>query len=307
MIPATWGYSSGKRGRMKLFKGYEEIVEKNKDLGPLTTFRLGGPADYFAGPQTEEQLSGILQCVAKTDLPIRVLGNGSNVLVSDKGVRGVVIQLDPKGFGHLSVTEDLVRAGASLSLSKLVRGAARAHLTGLEPLIGIPGWVGGAVRMNAGGKFGDIGQMVERVKVMDTRGQTFYRERDDLAFGYRTSNISARFILEAEFRLSEDDERRIAKFMKAVWISKKNSQPMANRSAGCIFKNPRGLSAGALIDQAGLKGAKVGGASVSRKHANYIVAGKEATAKDVSDLIETIRTKVQERSETFLELELEIW
>ncbi|NIA22463.1 MAG: UDP-N-acetylmuramate dehydrogenase [Anaerolineaceae bacterium] len=276
---------------MKLFKGYEEIVEKNKELGPLTTFRLGGPAEYFARPQTEEQLKGLLERVAETDLPIRVLGNGSNVLVSDQGVRGVVIQLDPKGFGGLSITEDLIRAGASLGLSKLVRGAVRAHLAGLEPLIGIPGWVGGAVRMNAGGKFGDISQVVERVKVMDSRGQTFYRERDGLAFGYRTSNISARFILEAEFRLGEDDERRITRFMKEVWISKKNSQPVANRSAGCIFKNPRGLSAGALIDQAGLKGARVGGASVSRKHANYIVANKEATAKDVRDLIELVRAE----------------
>ncbi|MBN2584739.1 MAG: UDP-N-acetylmuramate dehydrogenase [Planctomycetes bacterium] len=292
---------------MKLFKGFEEIVEKDKPLAPLTTFRLGGPADYFVVPQNEEQLRGVLERVAQTDLPIRVLGNGSNVLVSDEGVRGVVVQLSSKGFGGFSVTEDLVRAGASLSLAALVRGAAEAHLTGLEPLVGIPGWVGGAVRMNAGGKFGDIGQVTERVKVMDTKGQVFYRERDDLAFGYRTSNISARFVIEAEFRLTEDNERRISHFMKEVWITKKNSQPMANRSAGCVFKNPRGLSAGALIDQVGMKGAKVGGASVSRKHANYIVAGKDCTAADVRELIELIRKKVHERTETFLELELETW
>ncbi|HOI54029.1 MAG TPA: UDP-N-acetylmuramate dehydrogenase [Phycisphaerae bacterium] len=292
---------------MKLFKGFEEIVEKDKPLASLTTFRLGGPADYFIVPQNEDQLRGVLERAAQTDLPIRVLGNGSNVLVSDEGVRGVVIQLSPKGFGGLSVTEALVRAGASLSLAGLVRGAAEAHLSGLEPLVGIPGWVGGAVRMNAGGKFGDIGQVVERVKVMDTKGQSFYRERDDLAFGYRTSNISARFVLEAELRLTADSERRISHLMKEVWITKKNSQPMANRSAGCVFKNPRGLSAGALIDQVGLKGTRVGGASVSRKHANYIVAGKECTAKDVRDLIELVRKKVHERTETFLELELEVW
>jgi UDP-N-acetylmuramate dehydrogenase len=292
---------------MKLFKGFEEIVEKDKPLAPMTTFRMGGPADYLVTPRNEEQLRGVLERVAQTDLPIRVLGNGSNVLIADEGVRAVVVQLCPKGFGGLTVTEDLVRAGASLSLASLVRGAAQALLTGLEPLVGIPGWVGGAVRMNAGGKFGDIGQVVERVKVMDTKGQTFYRERDDLAFGYRTSNISARFILEAELRLTPDTERRISHFMKEVWITKKNSQPMANRSAGCVFKNPRGLSAGALIDQAGLKGAKVGGASVSRKHANYIVAAKDCTAKDVRDLIDLVRRTVHERTETYLELELEVW
>jgi UDP-N-acetylmuramate dehydrogenase len=218
-----------------------------------------------------------------------------------------VIQLDPKGFGGFTVEEDLVRAGASLGLSQLVRQAAESHLSGVEALVGIPGWVGGAVKMNAGGAFGDIGQVTERVKVMDAHGQTLYRERDDLAFGYRTSNISAKFVVEVELRLAEDDEKRIAKLMKEIWFAKKNSQPMANRSAGCVFKNPRGLSAGAQIDQAGLKGTKIGGAVVSRKHANYIIATGDATAKDVRDLIDLIRAKVHERTETYLELELEIW
>lgn len=292
---------------MKRFKGFEEIVEKDKPLKPLTTFKIGGPAALFITPRTEDELQGVVACCAKAELPIRVLGNGSNVLVPDEGVAGAVIRLDPKGFGGFSVEENLVRAGASLSLSKLVRDAARAHLSGLECLVGIPGWVGGAVRMNAGGAFGDIGQTVERVKVMDTHGQLFYREKDDLAFGYRRSNISARFILEVELRLMEDDERRIAKMMKEVFFHKKNTQPVAHRSAGCIFRNPRGMSAGALIDQAGLKGTKIGGAFVSRKHANYILAGDDTTAKDVRDLIDLIRAKVRERNDITLELEVEIW
>ena len=292
---------------MRRFFGFEEIVERDKLLAPLTTFKIGGPAEFFITPRTEDELRGVVECCAKAELPVHVLGNGSNVLVPDEGVRGAVIQLDPKGFGGFQVEEDLVRAGASLVLSKLVREAARAHLSGLEPLVGIPGWLGGAVKMNAGGAFGDIGQVVERVKVMDTRGQVFTRDRDDLAFGYRSSNISARFILEAEMRLMADDEKRIARQMKEIWFHKKNSQPMANRSAGCVFKNPRGMSAGALIDQAGLKGAKVGGAFVSRKHANYVLAGDGATASDVRKLIDLIRKTVHERNDIYLELEIEIW
>jgi len=292
---------------MKRFSGFEEIVERDKLLRPLTTFKLGGPAEFFIRPRNEEELRGVLEVCAKAELPIHVLGNGSNVLVPDEGVRGAVIQLDPKGFGGFEVEEDLVRVGASLSLSKLVREAARAHLSGLEALVGIPGWVGGAIKMNAGGAFGDIGQTIERVKVMDTRGQVFTRERDDLAFGYRSSNINARFILEAEMRLMSDDEKRIARQMKEIWFHKKNSQPMANRSAGCVFKNPRGMSAGALIDQAGLKGAKVGGASVSRKHANYVLAGEGCTAADVRALVDLIRKTVHERNDIYLELEIEIW
>lgn len=292
---------------MKRFKGFEDIVEAEAPLGPLTTFRIGGPAEFLIRPRSEDELSGVLQRCNDAEMPVRVLGNGSNVLVPDEGVRGAVIQLDPKGFGGFVVEEELVRAGASLGLSKMVREAARERLSGIESLIGIPGWVGGAVRMNAGGAFGDIGQTIERVRVMDTHGQQFYREKDDLAFGYRTSNISARFILEVELRLMADDEKRIARKMKEVWFHKKNTQPMATRSAGCIFKNPRGVSAGAIIDQTGLKGEKVGGATVSRKHANYIVGGDGATAKDVRQLIDLVRARVHERTDIYLELEIEIW
>jgi UDP-N-acetylmuramate dehydrogenase len=292
---------------MKRFQGFEEIVTANQLLAPLTTFKLGGPAEYLVRPHTEEELKGVLLRCAEEEVPVFVLGAGSNVLVPDEGVKGAVIQLEATGFGALAIEENLVRVGAALPLAKLVHGAAEARLSGLEALVGIPGWVGGAVRMNAGGTFGDIGQVVERVRVMSARGEIFFREKDDLAFGYRTSNINARFILEAELHLLADDEDRILKRMKEVWFHKKNTQPVANRSAGCVFKNPRGMAAGALIDQAGLKGTKIGGAFVSRKHANYIVAGDKCTTQDVRDLIELVRTKVHERFDVYLELEIEVW
>jgi len=294
---------------MTTFKGLEDIVRKDFPLGSMTTFGVGGKARYFVRPRTEDELRETVERCAKKGLSIYAIGRGSNVLVRDEGVKGAVIQLDPKGFGRIGVEEDLLRAGAAAPLSKVVAEAARHSLSGIECLVGIPGSVGGGVRMNAGGAYGDIGQTVERVKVMDAHGETFHREREDLAFGYRTSNVSARFILEAELRLLADSVPAINKRMKTIWIAKKNSQPMSAATAGCAFKNPRGLAAGLLIDQAGMKGTAVGGAAVSRKHANYIVVKdrKKTKAADVLALIELVRKAVKDRFDVYLELELEVW
>jgi len=294
---------------MTTFKGLDDIVRKDFPLGPMTTFGVGGKARYFVRPRTEDELRETVERCAKKGLSIYTIGRGSNVLVRDEGVKGAVIQLDPKGFGRIGVEEDLLRAGAAAPLAKVVAEAARHSLSGVECLVGIPGSVGGGVRMNAGGAYGDIGQTVERVKVMDAHGETFHREREDLAFGYRTSNVSARFILEAELRLLADSVSAINKRMKKIWIAKKNSQPMSAATAGCAFKNPRGLAAGLLIDQAGLKGTAVGGAAVSRKHANYIVVKdrKKTKAADVLAVIELVRKAVKDRFDVYLELEIEIW
>ena len=161
--------------------------------------------------------------------------------------------------------------------------------------------------MNAGGKFGDIGALVSRVTVLDTSGQLFERTRDDLVFEYRQTNISAKFILDATLELEEDDPERIQEKTKMIWMYKRNTQPLNSKNAGCIFKNPRGLSAGALIDQAGLKGLRIGGAEISTKHANFIVAHEGAKAEDVHKLIKIIREKVYEKNEILLESEVQIW
>ena len=296
---------------MSVFKGLEEIVQCDFPLGKATTIGVGGNAEHFARPRTEEELREVLVRAEKAGIAVRTLGRGSNLLVSDQGVAGVVVQLDQAGFGRISVEEDLLRAGAAVPLAKVVAEAARNGLAGVECLVGIPGSVGGAIRMNAGGAHGDIGQTIERIKVMDAHGQVFIREREDLFFGYRTSNVTARFIMEAELRLMPDSPRAITAHMKRIWIAKKNSQPMSAASAGCVFKNPRGLSAGMMIDQCGLKGTAVGGAVVSRKHANYIVIKDKdrdtAKAADILALIELIRNAVKERFGVSLELEIEIW
>ena len=292
---------------MTIFKGLEAIVQEGFPLGSMTTFGIGGSAEYFLRPRTEDELRCVIARCEKKKLDLRAIGRGSNILVRDEGVQGAVVQLDPEGFGRMGVEEDLLRAGAATPLPKLVAEAARRGLSGVECLVGIPGTVGGAVRMNAGGTHGDIGQTVERIMVMDSHGEIFYRERDDLAFGYRTSNVSARFVLEVEFRLMSDSVKAIGNRVKTIWIAKKNSQPLSAATAGCVFKNPRGLAAGALIDQAGLKGAAVGGATVSRKHANYIVVKEGAKAADVLALVEQVRKAVKERFDVYLEMEIEVW
>jgi len=294
---------------MTVFKEFDDIVQADFPLGAMTTFGVGGTCEYLLRPRSEEELQGVLERCDAEGLDVRAIGRGSNILVRDEGVPGAVVQLDDKSFGDIAITEDLLRAGAGARLRDVVAEAARRGLSGVECLVGIPGTVGGGVRMNAGGAYGDIGQTVERVKVMDARGEAFHRHRDDLAFGYRSSNVSARFVLEAELRLLPDEPAAIRKRMKTIWMAKKNSQPMSASTAGCAFKNPRGLAAGLLIDQAGLKGTSVGGAVVSHKHANYIVVKDKAgtTAADVLALIDEVRKAVKDRFDVYLELEIEIW
>jgi UDP-N-acetylmuramate dehydrogenase len=192
-------------------------------------------------------------------------------------------------------------------MQKLVLRTCRQGLAGIECLAGIPGTLGGGVRMNAGGKFGDIGALVTTVQVMDAEGTVFDRTKDDLVFDYRSTNIMAPFILGATLELEEDDPERIMHKTKEIWMFKRNSQPLNTKNCGCIFKNPRGLSAGALIDQAGLKGMRVGGAEVSDKHANFIIAHPGCPADDVMKLVKLIREKVYEKNEIHLESEVQIW
>ncbi|MCC5828092.1 MAG: UDP-N-acetylmuramate dehydrogenase [Phycisphaeraceae bacterium] len=289
----------------------------NVPLGPLTWYGVGGAAEVLARPSSLQQLSQLCARAKAENIPIHVLGEGANLLVADDGVSGIVIKLDSPAFLAVRYEGNRVFAGAGADLRKLVVETARRGLAGLDCLAGIPATVGGAIRMNAGGTFGSIGQCIRRIQVMDAAGQVYYRDRDDLVFGYRTTNIVARFILEAEFELQVDDPEEIRKRVKKVYFLKKNSQPLEGRSAGCAFKNleslPEGvdpstpLSAGKLIDMAGLKGFAIGGASVSNQHANFIVAEEGAKAADVLAVIEHIESEVARRFGVNLEREVEVW
>ncbi len=274
---------------MKLFAGLEEIIKRDEPLAPHTWLNIGGPATYFAQPRTVEELATLVRRCRENEIPMHVLGHGANLLVDDAGVKGAVVRLGSGEFSKVAIAAGRVKASAGADMSRLVLRCVREGLSGLEALTGVPGSVGGCVKMNAGGAFGDVGSAVESVEVMTTDGEVFTRFRDDLAFGYRTTNIAAKFILSADFCMEEDDPHRILKQVKQIWIYKKNTQPLGRRNAGCVFKNPRGMSAGALIDRAGLKGKSVGGACVSQKHANFILAETGTKASDVLKLINVIR------------------
>src|SRR6266550_4589281 len=289
------------------FSGLEDILSENEPLAPHTWYKIGGPARYYLRPRNVEELQEASRRCVENDIPIYVLGLGANLLVADFGVDGAVFRLDQEHWRRVRFDGPRVDVGAGVDMQKLVLRTVRQGLTGIECLAGIPGTIGGGIRMNAGGKFGDIGAVVTTVQVMDAEGTLFERTKDDVVFDYRTTNIAAKFILSAKLELEEDGPERIMRKTKEIWMYKRNTQPLNTKNSGCIFKNPRGLSAGALIDQAGLKGMSVGGAEVSDKHANFIIAHPGAKADDVLKLIKIIREKVEEKEGVELESEVQIW
>lgn len=292
---------------MNIFDGFEQIIRRDHVLAPHTWYRLGGPADYFVQPRTVKELKEVVRRCNENHVRIYVMGLGSNLLVSDEGVRGAVIKLNGDEFGRTEFEGQDVTVWAGAQLSKLVLDCVEKGLSGIEPLTAIPGSVGGAVRMNSGGKFGDIGSAVESVTLMDLHGHVFEKRKPELIFDYRSVNIRARFVLSARLTLTQADPEHIMRTVKESWIYKKNSQPLSTRSCGCVFKNPPGAAAGALIDRAGLKGLQVGGAVVSSKHANFIIAQDGCTSRDIVQLIEQVQKRVREQFDVALEPELEIW
>ena len=292
---------------MSIFDGLEEIVEQNHPLAKHTWYGLGGPADFFIQPRTVDQLTEVVKRCNENNTPIYVLGFGSNVLISDAGLRAAVIKLDGDEFSKVQFSDGCVTAWAGVELTKLVLSCVEKGLSGVEALTGIPGSVGGAIKMNAGGNFGDIGTAVETVRLMDVNGSVFEKAKPELMFDYRSSNITAKFILSGTFKLTPADPDQVMKTVKEFWIHKKNNQPLNTKNSGCIFKNPRGVSAGALIDRAGLKGLKIGAAEVSQKHGNFIIAQKDCTSKDVMRLIDAVKERVKEQFDVELETEIEIW
>ena len=292
---------------MSLLTGFENIVRQGEPLAMHTWFQLGGPAEHFAEPDNIDQLTALVQRCHQEGVTMRLLGQGSNILVRDEGVPGMVIHLAAPAFCGIRVEGQSLIVGGGALLGRAVTAAVHRGLAGLETLIGIPGTVGGALHGNAGTQSGNIGQWTLEATVLTANGQVCQRSSEELAFGYRQSSLDDLVILEAGCQLEEDDPRELARRMQKQWIVKKASQPMGHQCAGCVFKNPRGASAGELIDKAGLKGARVGGAVVNDRHANFIVAEPESTAQDVLRLIELVRGRVRDQMGIELELELEIW
>lgn len=286
---------------------FGDILLRDEPLAGYTWMKLGGPAQYFLTPRNRDELVAVVKACFQKQIPLRMLGSGSNLLVRDEGVSGAVIRLADSSFAQVTIDSPRMTCGGGALLSHALGQAVKAGLAGFENLAGIPGTVGGALRGNSGGRHGDIGQYVRSVTVLTPEGEIETRSDDDLQFGYRQSNLNDLVVLEATFQLQPDDGDEISRRLRKTWIMKKASQPLSSQSAGCIFRNPRGLSAGALIEQAGLKGTRIGTAEVSDRHANFIVTDEQSTSADVLRLMDLIRSKVTEQFGVDLEPEIQIW
>jgi UDP-N-acetylmuramate dehydrogenase len=231
-----------------------ECVREHAPLAERTWFKLGGAAQYFAEPTTVDELLAVIERCRDEGLQVRLLGGGSKVLVRDEGTSGMVVSLSQPAFSQIKTHGHHLTAGGGAYLPNAITVSVGAGLAGLEPLVGIPGTVGGALHGNSGTHGGDIGQWTFRATVVTRVGEVLQRDRNDLVFAYRQSSLDELVILEAEFELEEEDPTELTKRMQKQWIVKKANLPMAHENTGCIFKNPRGMSAGMLIDQCGLKG-----------------------------------------------------
>ena len=270
-----------------------------------TSFHIGGPADLMAQPQSEAELRALLVKAAEAAVPVTLVGNGSNLLVRDKGIRGLVIKLGNM-LRDININGNVLTFGSGVSLAMASKKAAELGLSGMEFAVGIPGSIGGAVYMNAGAYDGEMAKVVRSVRVMDSAGHVSELAAEELDFGYRHSALqgSGKIVTSVTVELAAGDKQAIADKMADFSNRRITKQPLELPSAGSMFKRPPGYFAGTLIDQTGLKGYTVGGAQVSTKHAGFVVNIGGATAADVLQLISDVQAKVMEAHGVHLEPEV---
>lgn len=305
----------------KLYADLDVRVELDAPLAPHTWFGIGGRADVLIRPNTVAALASLAYRCRRDLVPLRVLGSGANLLVDDAGVDGVVVKLDGELWRNVDFNADglveRMRVYGGASMERLVQECARKGLAGIEPMSGIPASLGGAIRMNAGGKFGAIGDVVDAVGLVSPDGELRVYTADELKFGYRESNLPDGIVVWASLRVQPDDPVVCRKRVLEIFAYKKSTQPMSAHSAGCMFRNPMlpsGVreSAGKLIDRAGLKGTRVGHAFVSQEHGNFIaidkIDGKPAGhTDDIRRVVEIVQERVRKEFSVELETEVVFW
>lgn len=283
-------------------------VSEDTPTGRYTTVGIGGPADILVEATCSEDVAAVCRIASETGTPMRVLGAGSNVLISDRGVRGIVLHMGRR-FRDIRFDGARVFAEAGATLPRLAKQAADRGLSGIEFGGGIPGTVGGAVVMNAGAHGGEIAQIAKEVYVVDRTGQTVRYEGEEMQFSYRRSRLSGVYdcvVVGATFELTPDDPERVRERMRAFALRRRETQPLGVASSGSVFKNPPGDYAGRLVEAAGLKGLREGQAMVSEVHGNFIVNLGGATSDDVLRLIDRVRQQVKSRFGIQLQLEVEL-
>ncbi len=292
---------------------YEQLIlitEKQRvfceePMSKHTTFRVGGPADFFVCANSIKEVQDVVALCKKEEMPYYILGNGSNLLVGDRGYRGVIIQI-AKDMSDIRIEGNVIRAQAGALLSRIGNKALEAALAGFEFAAGIPGTLGGAVVMNAGAYGGELKDVLVDVTVLNQEGKIEVLLQEELALGYRTSIIADKgyVVLEATLRLEEGDKDNIKKRMDELKEQRVTKQPLEYPSAGSTFKRPEGYFAGKLIQDAGLRGFQVGGAKVSEKHCGFVINAGGATATDIIELMRQVTEKVQETFGVTLEPEV---
>lgn len=294
---------------MNWLKSLKGKIRSNEPLSQHTTFRIGGVARLFYQPRDFTDLRQLIICARRDKIQILVIGAGSNLLVNDRGVKGIVVGLDKPVFKDIKYCGGLLEVGAGMPLAGLIKFALDYNLSGCEFLVGIPGTVGGALVMNAGisEKGKNISQLVKDVTVMDYNGNIRVLKRKDIRFAYRASSLYKYIVLKARLKLFKSNQKKIRYNLRRYLNQRKTQSDYSYPNAGCIFKNPEGLSAGKLIDMCGLKGRHFGDAYVSHKHANFIVNKCKAKASDVLKLTAYIKRNVKNKFGITLEPEIKIW
>ncbi len=300
-----------------LWSDLDVVATLDAPIGPLTWYETGGRAEVLISPKSVHALQTLCQRCDESAIPVRVLGSGANLLVADDGIDGVVIRLNQPAFqeSHWNDSDNgnPTRIGAGVDLMGIIQETTRRGLSGLSQLAGIPATIGGAVRMNAGGSYGDTAQSIHSIELMTMSGKLCTLTAADLAFGYRQCALPAGIVIAANCNLRTTDPVALRAHVKEVFEYKKRTQPMGDRSAGCMFKNPidpstgKRESAGKLIDLAGMKGKTSGGAFVSEKHGNFIGLRDCGSANDVLALAFDVQQQVFDHSGIQLEREVVIW
>jgi UDP-N-acetylmuramate dehydrogenase len=292
---------------MNWWKGLKGKVRLAEPLKKHTTFGIGGPAKFFIEPQDAEDLKLLLWLAKKYKIALCVIGAGSNILAPDAGLDKAVVHLNSPYFKKITSKDGLILAGAGALLGQVMLYAKNRGLAGLEFLAGIPGTVGGALAMNAGAFDRNISDLAEEVRVMDYNGKIKILGPKAIKFNYRSSSLTNSIVLSAGLKLKRSSRGRIEKKIQACWEIRRMTQDYSRSSAGCVFKNPPRQAAGKLVDLCGLKGKRIGGAGISKRHANFILNLGNAKARDVLELIQLAKRQVKKRFDLNLEAEIKIW
>lgn len=292
---------------MKLLNEFAHLVREMEPLAPYTWLQIGGPARYFAEPTTTTELSSLVRAAASEQLPVRVLGGGSNLLVREAGADGLVLHLAAPELSSIKIDGNRVLVGSGAKLSHVISRTVGAGLAGLEHLVGIPGTIGGAIVGNAGVVNGDIGSQVVRVTTLNRQGDLVERLPSDYQFSYRRSDLDDVTIVEVELRLESGDATALTRRMQNSWIVKRANQPPTDQRAALAFVDPSGITAAELIEQAGMKGAVEGEATLSSQFPGFLVVSGNASSQNVLALLDRTRKSVAQRTGIQLQSHLRIW